>query len=209
MAGKSERREGLIDNVIFFPSPRQIIHYRIFSVKVIYLQYMKLREQILKEHTKANCDTIVKWIGDSQARFDQLFALFLHDEYRVVQRAAWPLSNAVMKHPNLIKKHFSKLLKNLQKPGIHNAVKRNSVRLMQDLEIPRRYHGQVMNLCFDYIASPDEEVAIKAFALTVLENLSKYYPEIKPELKTVIEDRWDFETAAFRSRAKKILQRIG
>ena len=63
-----------------------------------------------------------------------------------------------------------------------------------------------MNTCFEYIHSPDEAVAVKAFALTVLENLSKQYPEIKSELKTIIEDRWDYESAAFKSRAKKILK---
>jgi len=39
-----------------------------------------------------------------------------------------------------------------------------------------------------------------------LQNLSKIYPEIKQELKTIIEDRWDHESAAFKSRAKKILK---
>jgi hypothetical protein len=167
---------------------------------------MKLREQILKEHSKANCNAIVQWIGNSQQRFNQLFDLFLKDEYRVVQRAAWPLSYAVMAHPEFIKKHFSKLLKNLDKPGIHNSVKRNTVRLMQDIQIPEKFHGQVMNICFDFISSPDEAVAVKAFALTILENLSKKYPEIRSELKTIIEDRWDYETAAFRARGKKILK---
>lgn len=169
---------------------------------------MKLREQILKEHSKANCDLIVKWVGDSQQRFDELFDLFLNDEYRVVQRAGWPLSYAVSAHPKFIQKHFSKLLKNLQKPGLHNAVRRNTVRLLQDVNIPQKFQGQVMDLCFDYINSPTEAIAVKAFALTILDNLSQQYPEIKPELKTIIEDRWDYETAAFRSRAKKILKRL-
>lgn len=169
---------------------------------------MKLREQILKEHSKANCDAIVKWIGDSQQRFDELFHLFLNDEYRVVQRAGWPLSYAAQAHPSFIKRHFSKLLKNLQKPGIHNAVKRNTIRLLQDVDIPTRFQGQVMDTCFGYINSPTEEVAVKAFALTVLDNLSQQYPEIKPELKTIIGDRWDYETAAFKTRAKKILKRL-
>jgi hypothetical protein len=180
----------------------------LFQPKVIYLQKMKLREQILKEHSKSNCMAIEKWIGSSQSRFDELFALFLNDEYRVVQRAAWPLSNAAIAFPELIQKHFFNLLKNVKKPGIHGAVKRNTVRLLQDIEIPRRFHGQVMDLCFNYISSPDEEVAVKAFSLTVLFNLSKIYPEIKQELKTIIEDRWDYETAAFRARAKKILKEI-
>ena len=40
-----------------------------------------------------------------------------------------------------------------------------------------------MTACFNYIPNPDEAIAVKAFSLTVLENLSKQYPEILPELK--------------------------
>ncbi len=167
---------------------------------------MKLREQIIKEHSKANCATIVKWVGNSQQRFDELFALFLNDEYRVVQRAAWPMSYCVEAHPVFIRKHFSNLLKNLRKPGIHDAVKRNTMRLLQEMPIPPKFQGDLMNTCFDYILSPTEKAAVKAFSLTILGNLSKQYPEIIPEIKTIIEDRWDQETAAFRSRAKKLIQ---
>ena len=167
---------------------------------------MDIRQTILADHSKATCNKVVKWIGDSQQRFDELFNLFLHDEYRVVQRAAWPLSYAVMAHPRLIKKHFSQLVKNLQHPNLHDSVKRNTVRLLQHISIPKKYHGEIMNICFDYIASSTEAVAIKAFSLTILQNLSKQYPEIKQELKTIIEDRWNYETAAFKSRAKKILK---
>ena len=151
---------------------------------------------------------IVNWVGDDQKRFDELFELFLNDEYRVVQRAGWPLSYCVMAHPEFIQKKFGKLLKNLQKPGLHDAVKRNTVRLLQDISIPEKFQGDVMNICFDYIMSPTEKPAVKAFSLTVLENLSKIYPEIKQELKTVIEDRWDYESAAFKFRARKILKKI-
>ena len=75
-----------------------------------------LRESLLKEHSKAQCAVIVDWIGHSQQRFDSLFNLFLNDDYRVVQRASWPLSYSVLAHPELIKKHFTKLLDNLRNP---------------------------------------------------------------------------------------------
>ncbi len=169
---------------------------------------MDLRETILAEHSKKQADKIVKWIGGDQQRFNQLFHLFIHDEYRVVQRAAWPLSFAAIQHPKLIAPHLGKLLKNLFKKGLHDAVKRNSVRLLQYIDIPEKYHGDAMNICFGYIADPQEKAAIKAFSLTVLERLAITYPEIKQELKTIIEDRWDYETAAFRSRAKKILKNL-
>lgn len=169
---------------------------------------MNLRETILAEHSKANCNRIVAWVGNNQQRFDELLHLFLHDEYRVVQRAGWPLAYAAIAHPSLIKKHLGKILQNLEKPGLHEAVKRNTVRLLQDIKIPEKYHGAVMNRCFDYISSPAEKPAVKAFSLTILQNLSRQYPEISPEIKTVIEDRWDYETAAFKSRARKILKEL-
>ncbi len=169
---------------------------------------MTLRDLILKEHTKVNCDRITKWIGNDQLRFDELFAFFLNGEPLVVQRASWPLSYAVINHPGLIRKHFGKLLKNLEKPGLHDAVKRSTVRLLQFVPIPEKYQGLVMNTCFDYISSPLEKPAVKAFSLSVLQNLSAQYPEIKQELKTVIDSRWDYETAAFKARARKILKEL-
>lgn len=172
------------------------------------LYYMNLRETILAEHSKAQATKIINWVGNNQQRFDELFSLFLNDEYRVVQRAAWPISYCVIAHPALIKKHFKKLLTNLSKPGIHGAVKRNTIRLLQDITIPPKYHGEIMSLCFDYIQSPDEEIAVKSFSLSVLEKMMKQYPDIGSELKMIIEDRWEYETAAFRSRARKILKKL-
>lgn len=166
---------------------------------------MNLREEILLEHSKAHCDKIVQWVGGSQRRFDKLIHLFFSGEYRVVQRAAWPVSYCVEAHPRLVQKHFATLVSNLQKPGIPGAVKRNGIRLLQHVAIPPAYQGAIMDLCFQYICDPREAAAVKAFSLTVLENLSKLYPEILPEIKLVIQERWDTETPAFRSRAKRIL----
>jgi hypothetical protein len=169
---------------------------------------MQLREQILKEHSKANCDTIVQWVGASQQRFDELFNLFLGDEYRVVQRTAWPVSYCVEAHPQLIKKHFGRLIKKLQQPQLHNAVKRNSVRLLQHVSIPNKYQGAVMDICFGYVASPQEAVATKAFSLTVLGNLAQQYPEIIPEIKLLIEEQLPHQTPAFIGRAKAFLKGV-
>ncbi|MFZ1527235.1 MAG: hypothetical protein WAT19_00665 [Ferruginibacter sp.] len=169
---------------------------------------MNLRETILGEHSKAQCKKIVNWVGSSEKRFDELFNLFLHDEYRVVQRAAWPVSYCVQAHPMFIKKHFGSLLNNLQKPGIHNAVKRNTVRLLQTVDIPKKWQGRVMDTCFQYISDPQEKVAVKAFSLTILSRLALQYPEIVPEIALILEDQLPCQTAAFKVRAKQFLKAI-
>lgn len=167
---------------------------------------MNLEEILINEHSKTTCDKIVHWVGNSQHRFDQLFSLFIGNDPLLAQRASWPLGYAAVANPCLIDKHFKELLENVKKKGVHNAIKRNTVRILQDISIPEDFQGDVMNLCFDYLMSPEEKPAIKAFSLTVLQNLSVQYPEILPELRTIIQDRWDFESKAFQSRARKILR---
>jgi len=169
---------------------------------------MKLRETLLAEHSKAQCMKVVKWIGKDQHRFNELIRLFISDEYRVVQRAAWPVSYAVQAHPPLIQPHVGKLIRLLNKPGLPDAVKRNTVRIFQEIDAPERFRGELMTACFGFIESMTEKPAIKAFALTVLYNLSRQYPDIRAELTVIIEERWDYETPAFKSRGRKILKAL-
>lgn len=169
---------------------------------------MNLREAVIENYSKENCAAIVQWVGSSQQRFTELFNLFLSGEYRVTQMASWPLSYCVEAHPVFINTNFKKLLTHLHKPGLHDSVKRNSMRLLQFVDIPEKYQGEVMNFCFQYLENPTEAVGIKAFSLTVLGNLAKRYPEIIPEVKLLIEDQLPHQTAAFKSRAKAFLQQF-
>ncbi len=170
---------------------------------------MQLREMTLSEHTKQNCNKIVSWVGRDKKRFDSLFELFLHDEYRVTQRVAWPLSYCAISYPALLNNNVEKLVNNLRKPHLHDAIKRNTLRLLQEIEIPKKYDGVVMEICFNYLESPAEAVAIKSFSLTILGKLAKKYPEIISEIKLLIEKQINHQTAAFKSRAKKFLKEFG
>jgi hypothetical protein len=90
---------------------------------------MNLYQLLEEEHSKKQCDRIVKYIGRDKERFAGLAQLFLKGEYRITQRAAWPLSYCVRAHPELIGPYFKRLLDNLGKDAIHVAVIRNTLRL--------------------------------------------------------------------------------
>jgi hypothetical protein len=168
---------------------------------------MHIETELRLEYSKAQCDRIVKYIGGRSDRFGELMKLFFSGEYLLTQRAAWPMSYCVRNHPLLVRPWFKKMLELLESENVHPAAKRNIVRLFQFTEIPKRYQGRLMNACFGFIEDPEEAIAVKAFSLTILENLCKAYPEILPEIKTIIEAKWDQETPAFRSRARKILKK--
>src|SRR5580700_2959316 len=167
---------------------------------------MDLLKLLRAEHSKKQTDRIVAYIGDDKQRFAALINLFFKGEYRITQRAAWPLSYCVRRYPELIAPYYRQLLDNLGRKDIHVAVIRNTVRLLQDVSIPKRWHGRVMSLCFDFVAEPETPIAVKAFSLSILSNLSKDYPEIRSELKLIIEGQWEQATPAFRSRARRILK---
>jgi hypothetical protein len=167
---------------------------------------MDLLKLLRSEHSKKQTDRIVAYVGADKERFAQLIELFFRGEYRITQRAAWPLSYCVRHHPQLITPYYRQLLDNLGRKDIHDAVIRNTVRLLQDVSIPKRWHGRVMSICFEFVAAPATPIAVKAFALTILSNLSADYPEIRGELKIIIEEQWEHSTPAFRSRARKILK---
>ena len=169
---------------------------------------MNIQEELLKHqiHFKADAMRITEYACSSPKHLKELIACFLSNEYRLAQRAAWSVSWAARSKPALIMPYIKDIVAQLQRTDVHNAVIRNSVRVLEDVDIPEVYHGDVMNACFAFIEKPSTPAAIKAFSLTTLYNLTKYYPEIKQELQLIIQERMDNETAAFKSRAKKILK---
>jgi hypothetical protein len=144
----------------------------------------------------------------SASYFAALMQCFLGTEYRLVQRAAWSVGWAARKNPGMIIPYIPVLVNQLQNKEAPVAVVRNCAGILQDVDIPEPYQGTVMNACFDFVTTPEAPVAVKAFALTILYNLSRQHPDIQPELQLIIEERWDQETAAFRSRGKKILKAL-
>jgi hypothetical protein len=169
---------------------------------------MNLIKLILKEHSKASTDKIVDYIGDNPARFKELVTIFLRGPYRITQRAAWPLSYCVRNHPDLIKPHLKRVLDHLKKPGIHDSVKRNTVRLLQDIKISKSLQGKVVDICFQYLSNPKEAIAVRVFSMTVLANIAQENPELKNEIIPIIEDQLPFGSAGFRSRGMKVLKKL-
>ncbi|MBL0744371.1 hypothetical protein [Chryseolinea lacunae] len=169
---------------------------------------MDLTKALEKEHSKAQMTKIVDYVGHNKTRFKALVEVYLAGPYRITQRAAWPLSVIAEHHPNLILPHLKQLLDFLKKPGIHDAVKRNTMRLLQFVELPKRYHGKVAALAFGYLQSKSETVAVKVFSMTVLLALVQSEPELKEELKIIIEDQMPYAKPAFLSRGAKTLKAL-
>ena len=169
---------------------------------------MNIKESLLSGHSKARTMKIVNYVGDDKKRFRELITAFLEGEYRLTQRAAWPLSYCGTAHPKWILSYTQKLLNKLREPNIHNAVKRNILRVWQNCDLHEKYAGEIYDVCNGYLHSLEEPIAIRVFAMSVMANLCKKFPELSPELKMMVEDMIPFGGPAIRSRGKKVLKEL-
>ena len=167
---------------------------------------MNIREALVKEHSKRNTLAIVEFIGDDKKRFTELMNVFSTGDYRLVQRAAWPISYIAEQAPGLLTPHWKTLFK-LIDTNPHPAYKRNLLRTLRMMdEIPTTIHSKVIDVCFKAIPNVHEPAAVRAFAIHIMGKLCKVYPEFSSELSMLLEVLVDHELPSIRSSAKNVLK---
>lgn len=168
---------------------------------------MDIRQALLREHSKTNSLRIKDWIGTDETRFAQLMELFLADEYRVTQRAAWVLDFCATDHPKMVFPYLETLIMNLKnKP--HVAVVRNTLRFLQNIEIPGALLGHATQICFEILYDPNAAIAVKVFAMTVIANICEREPDLTNELSLLIEEEMRHGGPAIQSRGKRLLKKL-
>jgi hypothetical protein len=166
---------------------------------------MDIRQALLAEHSKRQTAAIVEYIGDDARRFAELMKLFFAGDYRLTQRAAWPMNYCAERHPQLIQPYLPKLLACLERDDMHVAAKRNIVRLLQYIEIPRRLHGRVYGHCVDLLVNPAEPIAVRVFAMTAAARVAQTQPALLNELRLIVRQQMPHSTPAFQARAHRLL----
>jgi hypothetical protein len=169
---------------------------------------MNLKEKLPERYSKEDFKEIIDWINGSPEHFAELMEIFFDGNTRKNQYAAGLMIHCIDEWNYLLLPYLEKLILNLQNDGLHDAIKRNTVRVLQDVEIPEKLHGTIADICFKYLQNPSEAIAIKVFSMTIIHNLTKNYPELKDELKFILEEQMPFQSAGFRSRAGKILRSL-
>jgi hypothetical protein len=166
---------------------------------------MNIREELLAKHSKAQTMRVVRYVGSDADRFAELMRAFFGGPYRVTQRAAWPMNYCVQRHPQLIGPYLNKLLKFAEKDDVHDAVRRNAMRLLQYVEIPVRLKGRAYSLCLDLIGDLNQPVAVKVFAITTARKIAESEPSLMNELALIVKEHLPHNSIAFAKRAREVI----
>jgi len=165
-----------------------------------------MREAILAKHSKQQTMSIVNYIGNDQKLFTEFVNVFLGDEYRVTQRGAWVFSHCIKEYPTLITPHHQRLIDELNNKQHHAALRRNIMKVYQDVDIPEEYESIIFDLCIKFLVDAKEPLAVKVYSMLTGLSLVKKYPELKNELAFVIKAGLEVGTPAYLSCSRKVFK---
>ncbi len=165
---------------------------------------MNFKKQLEAELSRRNTDFIVHVTENNPVHFRQLMQILLENKEPYSSRAAWVIDVICEKNAQLAKAYIQRMIRLLPNCR-HNGTRRHILRILEKSDIPEVISGELIDYCFQAITDARVPVAIKVFSMQIIANYTKKYPELKFELRTVIEDQWDKNSAGFKSRGRKIL----
>lgn len=166
----------------------------------------KILSRLKQSRSAVNIKRIASECLDDPSGFETLVALTGGKDQRIAALAAWALSHAVGLDKKVLKLPHHKKLVAIATKTDNNAVKRNIMRAWQWVKLPQEMVPDIVDIAFRFFSNPAEDIAVRVFSMTVLENCLQFIPEMKEEILFIIEKDLPHGTAAFQVRAARFMK---
>lgn len=160
--------------------------------------------------SKVEVNRIAALIGDDEDLIKELMDIINGQEILRVKYALWVMRTICDKKPYLFQPYFKDFLELILRFPSEDGVLRNVTGAWQVLEIPEDLEGEVYELCLNFLTD-QSPIATKAFSMEVCFKVAAKYPELKNELKAIIEEvnlKYGESSPGIASRASKTLKKI-
>lgn len=164
---------------------------------------MNIKKELLKIQSKDQMKKIAEFVGNDKNRFEQLISFLESDDFVLQARASWAFTTCYDLGCKLIGDYSEFYIGVLTQAKL-DGTKRNILRILQWIDVPESLHGRLLDYSFRVALNPNEAVAIRAFALGVLQKMYLLYPEISKELLLVCEEAMENGSSGLKNRAGKI-----
>lgn len=164
---------------------------------------------LLGDSSRKGIDMAVQVVGDNPEIFKQFLDIAMRDKGQITMRASRVINFATLKHPQLFEPYASDIAKKL--PHIkHHSLKRELIKTFaeNDFGLDDETTSDLLELCFRWFTDQNEKIAVQAYALDVLYNISNDFPDLKFELLSVIEQQQEFMSTGMKVRIRKMLPKL-
>lgn len=122
-------------------------------------------------------------------------------------RASWVITTISDRYPELVRPYLKKIVSHIEKFD-HSGIRRNLLRFIAETDVPKSLQGKLYDVCYRWLQSRLEPPAVKVHCMQILFNISEKEPDLRKELKLIIEDLIDHDSAAIKSRSRQLMKKI-
>ena len=148
-----------------------------------------------------------KSLPNDKLLFEQIYFLIFSDDLRLSWHACWIVDKTSERCPDLLNNKIPQLIKTLLITQ-DSSLKRHLTRILCRYQIPEVLLGDLVSRSFDLL-QPAEAVAVRVNAMQLLFNITRYQPDLKGELATVLEMLLEEGgSVGFVNRSSKLLKQL-
>jgi len=159
------------------------------------------------EMSRKNVDYIAHCIGDDAELFGELMDLVFDCKHPLPLMASWVVSAVTDKYPALLDPYIKKIVHHITK-FTHPGIRRNFLRCIANMKIPKSLEGKLYEDCYQWIISRLEPPANKVHCMQIMFNIAEKEPDLKNELRLVFEEMIHHESAAIKSRSRQLIKKL-
>jgi 8-oxo-dGTP diphosphatase len=169
-------------------------------------------EMLERMMSSREADWLATSTAENPAIFRKLTEYSFSSDKKLAFHASWILSKACEKDPALISQSvLNKIIVNLK--SIDNeSVSRSFLKIItlaNVKEIDSKDQGMLADYCFSAMNSGFSSIAVKAYSMEIIYNLTTVYPELAAELEASIMNLMEEESSAgITSRGRMILKKL-
>ncbi len=156
---------------------------------------------------KTQAVLISEYVLENPYLIEPLYHLIQSDKPKLQWHAAWVFEHIFIAKPEIIKPYIKEIVSEFHTIE-NNGVKRHFAKILSLTDINNMATGIFINTCFEWLKSELIPVAVKAHCIQILFHLTQKYPDLKAELRIVLEEQIPFNSVGFKSRARKILKQL-
>ncbi len=170
-------------------------------------EIMQFLDILQGTQSKAKVLKAIAYLDKSPQKFKKFVDEFMQSSGRDSQKLAWIIGTIADSDKELIVPHVEDFLNKLNDP-CHAAVKRNVLRALDIVGIPKPLIGQAADVAFRLLEDVNEPIAVHAFSMSILHRICLLEPELSSELITLLEHRMPYGSSGYRARASKIIKSL-
>ena len=169
---------------------------------------MNISDQLKAEISRKNTDYIAQYVGNNPELFNQLIDILFNGSSPLPHRASWVVTTISDRYPELVRPYLKKMVSHIEKFD-HSGIRRNLLRYIAEENIPKALQGKLYDVCYGWLHSRSEPPAVKVHCMQILFNISEQEPDLRKELKLIIEELTEHESAAIKSRSRQLMRKLG